>query len=121
MKKYFTIAALSVGFISFGQTLPNNLRLAITDTITVKALNLDFSYYNKNYRKVFSQYMYTFDTTKYGTGYSFVGDNGRLYENSMPLFQSMPLPGTLPNDYYYYNPECFTRNTLTADTSKIFR
>ncbi len=115
MNKYFTLCALSVGFISFGQNLPDNLRLAVNDTLTVQALRptVDFSYYNTNYRKVFSPYSYTFDSSKHGTGHAFVGDNGRLYENSMPLFQSMPLPGTVPNDFYYLSP-CYQQPQVSG-------
>ncbi len=96
--------------------VPAILSLAVKKGITyTPQVSVDFSFYNKNFTKVFGYYNYTSDNFDYGERNVYVGYNDKLYyNNNRPLILNMPQAGVdLSNINYNGCPEQFEIKVLS--------
>jgi hypothetical protein len=99
MKKLFTIVALFAAAISFGQVKNNaySFRAATAAGSTFTTKLPDFSYYSKNYDKVFGEYTYSFNTMSFSRRSVYVSDTSFYYNAS----QNLPYIQHLSQNYLY--------------------
>jgi len=85
MKKFYIYLALfSVSSVFAQQALPNQLTLAVKQTqgwYTSSLTTPNFSFYNKNYNSVFSDYNYTFNIQDSKQGRIYV-EGDKYYSNT---------------------------------------
>lgn len=101
MKKSLTLLAFISGFACFAQ-VPDKLNIAIKDGDSINRWSLsvkpDFSFYSKNYDKVFDFYQYSFDAQKTSPNAVYVSTDNKFYfgQNS-GFIMDMPQQGLNTN------------------------
>ncbi|MEL1245921.1 hypothetical protein AAEO56_16725 [Flavobacterium sp. DGU11] len=82
MKRFLAFFAITAGFICHAQ-VPDRLAVAVpnsgSNSSTLNTAPPDFTFYSKNYNKVFDYYQYTFDAQKLSQRSVYVGSGNRFY------------------------------------------
>lgn len=81
MKRTVLLLAFVMSGMVYGQKVQDTLVLSkfTMADVTLKSQKFDFSYYSKNYDKVFGEFNFTGDANNFGTRNVYVGYNGTLY------------------------------------------
>ena len=81
MKRAILLLAFAVSGLVSGQTVHNVQSVSGFNApdATIMPLKLDFSYYAKNYNKVFGEFNFTRDANNFGARNVYVGYNGAMY------------------------------------------
>ena len=108
MRNVIILLLIFTGAVSFAQEkIPNVLSLAVKKEKPFSQelkVNIDFSFYSKNFENVLGYYKYTSDNFDYGTRNVYVGYNDSFYyDNNRPIILGMPGAGVDLNNMAYYN------------------
>lgn len=92
MKKIFIVSVVMVCTTALSQTATDSIaKSRFLKPADLPPLNIDFSYYAKNYEKVFGEYNFTNDSNNFGTRNVYVGYGDRLYyQNNSTFIMEMP-------------------------------
>lgn len=101
MKKYIAVLAVLTGAYAYSQEIPRDLKLAVKMDSKIVADTLsgpDFTYYSKNYDKVFGPSLFTEDYFRYSRQTIFINtdyDKSDFNHSSVVphIFTVMPLAG----------------------------
>lgn len=100
MKKYIAILAAIIGAYTYGQQIPTDLKLAVKMDKRFASDSLsgqDFSYYSKNYDKIFGPSLFTEDYLNYSRNAIYINPDNKVFYNDahrVPhIFTVMPLAG----------------------------
>lgn len=98
MKKAVLLLALIAGGSVYGQAVQDSLTILRFNVPgnTLAPLQLDFSYYAKNYEKVFGEFNFTNDANNFAARNVYVGYGDRLYYMSNSTF-IMEMPNAIHN------------------------
>ncbi|WP_294824090.1 hypothetical protein [uncultured Flavobacterium sp.] len=77
MKKYLLFIAIAAGFTSHAQVPDRFSAISINDSLVYE--RPDFSFYSKNYNKVFDYYQYTFDAQKISQRSVYVSSDNKFF------------------------------------------
>lgn len=78
MTKYLLFFILATGFAAHAQ-MPGSLGTSLTINDSLAFERPDFSFYSKNYNKVFDFYQYTFDAQKISQRSVYVSSDNKFY------------------------------------------
>lgn len=80
MKKAILLLILLTGALTYSQSVPDmQMKPQFQQSDTVLPVKQDFTYYAKNYDKVFGEFNFTRDANNFGERNVYVGYNGTLY------------------------------------------
>lgn len=98
MKKAIFFLAFITGTSAYSQSVADTLHSTRFKAIAtnLKPMNIDFSYYGKNYDKVFGEYNFTRDANNFGMRNVYVGYNDTFYYQSSSTF-IMEMPNAIHN------------------------
>ena len=77
MKKYLLFFVLTVGFTAQAQVPDRLVAISINDPLAFERPN--FTFYSKNYNKVFDYYQYTFDAQKISQRSVYVSSDNKFF------------------------------------------
>lgn len=105
MRKYIAVITAFAGMYGYSQEIPRDLKLAIkldnrfvSDSLSS---HHDFTYYSKNYEKVFGPSIFTEDYLRYSRNSIYINPDSKMFYNDahrVPhIFTVMPLAGVNVN------------------------
>jgi hypothetical protein len=100
MKRIILLLAFTAGTSAYSQSTADTLSSTSFKDMdkSLKPLDIDFTYYGKNYDKVFGEFNFTYDANNFGARNVYVGYGDVLYYqgNSAYIMQ-------MPNNIHSYN------------------
>ncbi|MHA3787168.1 hypothetical protein ACX0HA_03080 [Flavobacterium hauense] len=100
MKRAILLLAFTVSVLVSGQTVQGTQKVSGFNApdATIMPLKLDFSYYAKNYNKVFGEFNFTRDANNFGARNVYVGYNGAMYYHGNSTYIT-----EIPSNWPTYN------------------